>query len=103
MSLIDDFPDEMVQSVDIQSRTYGPYGLTRGDAVSHACHVKQEIKNVIDKTGVEAVSHCQIYLDGAVTVNDDDLITYDGVNPPILRVDTKFDEKGGSYAIVVMT
>ena len=103
MSLDDDFPDEMAQSVSVQTCTYGPYGPTYGEAVEHSCHMKQKIRNIIDKTGTEAVSHCQIYLDGLVSIGNDDLITYDGVSPPILRVDTKFDERGGLYAVVVST
>jgi len=103
MSLDDDFPDEMAQSVSVQACTYGPYGPTYGEVTAYDCHIKQKVKNIIDKNGVGAVSHCQIYLNGAVSIGDDDLITYDGVSPPILRVDTKFDEAGNTYATVVMT
>jgi hypothetical protein len=104
MSLADDFPDEMAQSVLVTPCIgYGPYGPIYGDPVTYDCHVKQKVKNIIDKTGTEAVSHCQIYLDGSVSIGNDDLIEYDGASPPILRVDTFFDERGGLYATVVFT
>lgn len=104
MSLADDFPDEMAQSVSIQAVvSTGLYGPVYGSATSYACHCKEQVKNIIDKNGTAAVSSLQIYLDGHPSVLDSAKITYGGKNPPILKIEKKWDEKGGAYATVIYT
>jgi hypothetical protein len=71
--------------------------------VTYACHVKEQVKNIIDKNGTAAVSSLQIYLDGHPAVSDTAKITYDGTNPPILKIEKKWDEKGGAYGTVIFT
>lgn len=103
MSLSDDFPNETAQSVTIATATAGEYGPEYGEGTAYDCYVKQKVTNIRDKNGVETVSHCQFYLDGSVTVNDDDRLTYDGATPPILKIDKRFDENGNDYAVIVFT
>jgi len=104
MSLIDDFRDEMNQSVSIAAvESSGLYGPTYGEATVYSCYVEQEVVNIRDKNGEEAVSHCQIFLDGSVTVGDTDQVTYDGESPPLLRVDARVDDRGNAYSTVVYT
>lgn len=104
MSLADDFKDEMAQSVSIQAVvSNGLYGPVYGAAVAYACHVKESVKNIIDKNGTDAVSSLQIYLDGHPAVTDSAKITYGGKNPPILKIEKKWDENGGAYATVIFT
>lgn len=104
MSLVNDFKDEMAQSVSIQAvSSTGLYGPVYGSATSYACHVKERVKNIIDKNGTAAVSSLQIYLDGHPAIADSAKITYGGKNPPILKLEKKWDEKGGAYATVIYT
>lgn len=102
MTLADDFLDEMAQSVSIQAvASTGLYGPTYGTAVTYACHVKEQVKNIIDKNGTAAVSSLQIYLDGHPAVLDTAKITYGGKNPPIMKIEKKWDERGGAYATIL--
>ena len=104
MTLANDFPDEMAQSVSVQAVvSTGLYGPVYGSAVTYACHVKEQVKNIIDKNGTAAVSSLQIYLDGHPPVLDSAKITYGGKNPPILKIERKWDEKGGAYALIIYT
>lgn len=104
MPLADDFPGEMAQSVSIQAvASTGLYGPTYGTATTYACYVKEAVKNIIDKNGTAAVSSLQIYIDGHPSVLDSAKITYGGKNPPILKLEKKWDEKGGAYALVIYT
>jgi hypothetical protein len=104
MSLAADFKDEMAQSVSIQAvASTDLYGPTYGPAVTYACHIKEQVKNIIDKNGTATVSSLQIYLDGHPAVTDSAKITYGGKNPPILKIEKMWDEKGGAYATIVYT
>jgi len=104
MSLIDDFRAEMNQSVSIAAvSSNGLYGPTYGTPIVYSCYVEKEVVNIRDKNGVEVVSHCQIFLDGSVTVNDTDQVTFAGETPPLLRVDMSVDDRGTAYSTVVYT
>jgi len=104
MSLIDDFRDVMNQSVSIAPFvSQGLYGPTYGTAVSSPCYTEEDNKVVVDLQGKEAVSTCQIFVDGAVTVAPMDKITYDSKTPVLLRLEKNFDEKGNMYAVVIYT
>jgi hypothetical protein len=104
MSLAADFPQETAQSVSIQAvSSTGLYGPTYSAAVTYACHVKEQVKNIIDKNGTAAVSSLQIYLDGWPSVGYDSKITYGGANPPIKLIAKEPDEEGGAYATIVYT
>jgi hypothetical protein len=103
-TLINDFYQEMTQSVTIQLVTAsGLYGPTFGAASTYYAYVKQTIKDIIDKTGKAAVSSCQIYLDGFAAIDYDSKLTYASKNPPILKIQKIFDEVGGQYATVIFT
>ena len=104
MSLIDDFRDEMNQSVSIAAvSSNGLYGPTYGEATAYSCYVEHGVVNIRDKNGEEAVSHCQIFLDGSVTVNDTDQVTFGTETPILLRVDASVDDRGTAYATVIYT
>lgn len=104
MSLVTDFRAEMNQSVSIATvASSGLYGPTYGTPTAYSCYVEREVVNIRDKNGAEAVSHCQIYLDGSVTVNDTDQVTFAGEAPPLLRVDMSVDDRGNAYSVVIYT
>lgn len=101
--LSDDFSDMMNQLVFIQVRTgSGLYGATFGEGQNYACYIERSIKVIKDKTGKEAVSSCQIFLDPS-TVGDSDKITLNALNPPIIRIDKNVDEFGDDYSTVIYT
>ena len=104
MSLLDDFRSEMAQTVSIQAVTStGLYGPVWGTAATYACYVKSRVKNIKDKDGVDAVSSLQIYLDGHPVILDSAKITYGTVSPPILKIEKRFDERGGMYCTIIYT
>lgn len=104
MTLADDFPDEMAQSVSIQAvASTGLYGPVYGAAVTYACHVKEKIRRINDKNGVECISSLQIYLDKWPSVNYDSKITYGGKNPPIKLISKNPDEDGNAYSTTIYT
>ena len=81
----------------------GLYGPTYGTATTYAAHVKQSIKDIVDKNGKISVSSCQIYLDGFPSIDYDSKLTYDSKNPPILKIKKIFNEVGGQYGTIVYT
>jgi hypothetical protein len=92
----------MAQSVSIQAVTdIGLYGPTYGPAMSYACYVKQEIKNIKDKDGNDVVSSCQFYLDGHPSIGYDAKIAYGEAYQAILKIQKRFDEHGGAYATII--
>jgi hypothetical protein len=104
MSLINDFKDEMAQSVTIAlASSHGLYGPAHGAGTVYAAHVKLKIKNIKDKNGNDAVSSCQIYLDKYPSVEYDSKITYAGETPPIKLIQRQPDEKGNPYSTIVYT
>jgi hypothetical protein len=101
--LSDDFGELMNQVVFIQPRTgSGAYGATYGEGANYDCYIERTIKNIKDKTGKDAVSSCQIFMDPA-TIGDGDRVTLDSKNPPILKLEENVDEEGEDYSLVVFT
>lgn len=106
MTLIDDFAEDMVHAVTIQSCTGNDgYADTFAEGVSYACMVEREVKNITKSDGTVIVSTMQIHLDGAVVVSGRDKITFAGATPRILAVETDYDiEKPDEiYSVVVYT
>ena len=104
MTLADDFPDEMGQSVSISAwATNDGYSDTYGSAVTHSCSVKHKVKNVTKLDGTVTVSTLQIYLDGDVTVTDRAKIVFGGNTIRILAIGTIYDAVTPStiYATVI--
>jgi len=65
----------------------------------------QELNKIIrDKAGQEAVSTCQIYVDGSTTIDPRDrIILPDGTYPEILAIKPEIDEFGNIYAKIIYT
>lgn len=104
MSLIDDFRQEMAQSVSIQAVAgHDGYSPSYGTAVVYACYVKQAVKNIRKEDGTEAVSTLQIYLDGHPAILSTAKITYGSVTPLVLKIEKRFDEEGGAYSTIIYT
>lgn len=92
MTLADDFPDEMGQSVSIAAWVSNDgYSDTYGTAATHSCSVKHKVKNITKSDGTVAVSTLQIYLDGAVTVDSRAKVVFGGNTIKILAVGTVYD------------
>ena len=92
MTLVDDFREEMQQSVMIQPfvRNDG-YKDTYGEGASYACTVSRKISQITKADGTIGVTTMQIYLDGEVVVTAKDRITFAGVSPKILKVAPDYD------------
>ena len=68
------------------------------------CRIQQEIKVIIDEFGREAVSSCQIYVDGTSTITKNDKITLpDSTIPQILAIYSTPDELGVNYYRCIYT
>jgi hypothetical protein len=101
---LNDFREFISQSISVESAvSSGLYGPTYGNPVSYSCRIKYAIKNIISKNGIAAVSTARIYLDGSITINDNDRITFNGASPPILKVARPYDDNGNPYATIVYT
>lgn len=104
MSLLDDYRQEMAQSVSIQSISSNVlYGPTYGTAVVYACQAKSVIKNIKKDDCTDAVSSLQLYLDGHPSILNTAKITYGTANPPILKIQKVFDETGRAYCTIIFT
>lgn len=104
MTLADDFPDEMAQSVSIAAwASNDGYSDTYGTAATHSCSVKHKVKNITKSDGAVAVSTLQIYLDGAVTMSARSKVVFGGNTINILAVGTVYDAVTPStvYATVI--
>lgn len=104
MTLTNDFSDWMNQTVLVRHRTgTGLYGPTYDDGEIYKCRIDHEIKLIRTKSGTEAVSRMQIYLDGSVCINESDKIAVGTESPPILSIEPVTDESGETYMVVVYT
>ena len=93
----------MVLNVFIQPRAgSGPYGPIYGEGQNYPCYIEENIKNIKNKDGKDAVSSLQIFLDGSAIVNYGDKITFGSANPPILLIARDYD-KGQLYSVTVYT
>lgn len=92
MTLLDDFRDEMQQSVMIQpfARNDG-YKDIFGEGTNYACTVSRKISQITKADGSIGITTMQIYLDGLVVVTSKDRITFAGVSPKILKVQPDYD------------
>lgn len=101
-SLGKDFP--LPHTCLVQSlASHDGYGPTYAAAVSYSCFIKYARKTIRNSDGANVISTAQIYLDGAVTIQDTDRITFNGASPLILKIDRPDDEAGNRYATVVYT
>jgi len=104
MGLAADFRDEMAQSVSIQAVAgHDGYSPSYGTAVVYACYVKQAVKNIRKTDGTEVVSTLQIYLDGHPSILSTAKITHGSATPLILKIEKRFDERGGAYSTIIYT
>jgi len=90
--MIEDFGDEMAQSVSISSlKSNDGYGDTYNTAVTYKCAVQHQIKNITTANGTVAVSTMQIYLDGVVAITPRDKVVYNGTPIRVLAVGIDYD------------
>ena len=104
MTLIEDFKDEMAQSVTISSYSSNDgYKDSYGTAVISACAVEHKVENITKEDGTVAVSTMQIQVGGAVSVSARDNVVYGGVTLKVLAVGTEYDIEAPSeiYAKVI--
>jgi hypothetical protein len=92
MTLIEDFKDEMVQSVTISTfKSNDGYADSYNTAATYACAVEHKVENITKEDGTVAVSTMQIQVDGAVSVSERDKVVYGGVQLKVLAVGTEYD------------
>jgi hypothetical protein len=106
MTQIEDFKDEMAQSVTIYPFSSNDgYKDSYGTGVAYACAVQHKVKNVIKEDGTAAVSVMQIYLDGAVTVAARDKVVYGGATIAVIAIGTDYDIENPSeiYSKVIFS
>ena len=79
---------------------YGEAGY--GTDMPVKCRVQDNIKKIRTASGSEVVSNTQIYVDGAVSVNDR-ITLADGRVPLVLRISPKEDAAGNLHHTVIYT
>lgn len=105
-TFLEDFDDECGQTVLIQSWvSNNGYKDVFSEAVSVQCSVSYKIQNIIKSDGTEAMTTCQIYVDGDVVVNERSRITINGKVPKILKVSVDYDIEYSDeiYGIIIYT
>jgi hypothetical protein len=129
MTLLEDFGEELLQSVLIQSwlRNDG-YKDIFSSGITYDCAISYQTKNIIKSDGTESVTNALIYLNAlAPVVSDDtmtddlvtwegapvtsdvdvsvkDKVTFNGASPKILKVTPDYDlENGEVYSLVIYT
>jgi len=107
MSLGTDFLDMASATVyHAALSTVGTYGsptfAATSAASSYPAHIETGARRVVSATGIEVVSSARIYVlsSSAAIAPNDRLELPDGSMPPLIRVDTVYDEDGQHHVVV---
>jgi hypothetical protein len=62
-----------------------------GLSVDSLCYPMSKVEVVKNDKGVEKVSHSRLYVDGPTVVSTNDAIIFEGIESPIIRIDTFYE------------
>ena len=99
-ALLDLMPHEITLKPFASRSAYGT--PTYGTAAPHRCLVERKQRLVKKSDGCEAISQTTVYVAGPVEITEQDEITLpDGTAPPVLAVETFYDETGAVHSAKV--
>jgi hypothetical protein len=106
MSLVDDFEDEMAQTVTIHPYLSNDgWGDKYGTGVSHLCAVCRKQVEIKQEGGDIHISSMQIHLDGSIQVDARDKVEFGGKILEVLDVGEEYgiEDPSEIYARVIYT